>query len=192
MPVNESTKEEIIRGRGTEGRKFGIYTMNIPKDWIRRDPLPDDPVNDTTKELCEFIINDPDGIIRITIHNFPVDTIDSRIPPQAQIARWKNQIENYDEINSHTTPIAFGGYSGLLFVGIGTKMVVAAALQLPIEHFRNLPANDTSRKSTLHAQMRADVTIKAVGPIVSMQKHQDEIVKSIHSFSLVDEIPHPR
>lgn len=190
-------REEIIRGRGIEGRRVGIYTMSTPRGWIRRDPLPDDLVTDTTKSICEFIINDPEGIIRIAVHNFPAETIDARIPPQAQVARWKNQIEGYDEMNSYTSPIAFAGYSGLLFVGIGTNMVIAAALQLTPEHFRNLPvlppeSKETSRTSELHAQMRGDVTIKAVGTIGSMQKHQDEILRSIHSFALVDEIPHPR
>lgn len=181
--VEDNCTQEFIKGRGVEGRKLGIYRMCVPRHWIRHDPLPDDLVTDTTKSLCEFIINDPDGIIKIAVHNFPADTLDMRIPPQAQVARWKTQIEEYDGINSYTQPIAFGGFSGILFVGIGSKMVIAAALQLSPQHFRNLAGKE---------QMKADVTIKAVGPTHTMKKHQDEIINAIYTFGLVDEIPHPR
>lgn len=196
-PPTEDTEVEFIKGRGIQGKKLAIYRITVPHAWIRRDPLPEDTIEDTTQALCEFIINDPEGIIRIAIHNFPSDTLEARIPPAAQVARWKQQLNHYKPEEIVETPIAFGGYSGVQFVGTSKKedkefRVFATALQLAPEHFKNLITLESSPQAVRYRQMRGDVTLKAQGPLVAMEKQRAAILQAYHSFGLIDEIPQRR
>ena len=178
-----------------------IYRARIPSEWIRRDPLPEEQLADTTKAICEFIIYRPgsEDLIRITIHNFPSDKIEDRIPPSAQIARWQRQFELLLPHCSNKTAQAFSGYLGLMFIGSGIlngkeTTMVGFSMQLAPEHYRTLSHPLALESSPIDAetrlQMRSDVTIKAVGPKQSMNEHQDAIINMARSFELIDEIPH--
>lgn len=69
-----------IKGRDNSGARFAVYRVRIPEEWLRRDPLPDESIIDSTKALCEFLIRDEGKTIRIAIHNFPTADIEERIP----------------------------------------------------------------------------------------------------------------
>lgn len=183
-----------IQGRDYDGKRFEVYRVRVSPDWIRRDPLPNESLSDTTKALCEFLIKDEGGIIRIAIHNFPSESIDQRIPPAAQVARWRQQFEKLLPSDSYTAPQAFSGYSGLLFKGVGTlngqeMAVLGWSLQIAPEHYRSLSYAPKPEMQPLYREMRADMTIKATGPKTVMQLHEDEISRFARSFELIEEIP---
>lgn len=182
--INPSTTQEI---KGRAG--LALYRARVPEAWIRRDPLPKEPLNDTTKAICEYIIDDASGLIRIAIHNFPTDTIEQRIPPPAQVVRWQRQFTSLSPNDYSIIPQAFNGYEGLLFKGSGQQkdkeaMVIGWSLLLAPEHYRML-----STQSDKFREMRSDVTIKATGPVASMSVHEDDIVQFARSFELIEEIP---
>jgi len=157
-----------------------VYRAKVPHQWNRTDPA--GPIHDTTLSLCEFMIDD----IRITIHNFPSNTIDERIPPFAQIERWKRQIPSLDPISANITPQSHGGFVGYLFEGTGNnETTMAFSMQIATEHYQTL-SRDISSKSK---QMRADYTIKAVGPTDSIQMRKEELLSFARSFELIEEIP---
>lgn len=168
-----------------------LYRMRAPKSWIQRDPIPNESLTDTTKAICEFIIRESDEMIRIAIHNFPSETLQERIPPEQQIFRWKNQFELLIPESSTIIPQAFSGYSGFLFEGTGilkgkSIMMLSWALQVAPEHYQTLVhySQIPNEKS-----MRADVTIKAVGPLPLMKKYREAIIAMGRSFELIEEIP---
>lgn len=179
-----------IKGRDEGEGRQSIYRVKVVDSWIRRDQLPGETLADTTKALCEFIILEGADAVRISIHNFPSATLEERVPPGAQIARWQRQFNQLETAESHVTPQAFSGYSGLLFTGVGLMedkqtMVLGWVLQLAPEHYRTLAKS----QSLENKQIRADVTIKAVGPKLLMEKHKSAIISFARSFELIREIP---
>lgn len=191
--TNTAMMDEI-KGRDTDGPRQAIYRMRVPPEWIRRDPLPNESLADTTKALCEFIIADAGGIIRIAIHNFPSETMEQRIPPMAQVVRWQRQFDPIFPNLSSVNPQSFSGYSGLLFTGVGMMkgtetMVLGWALQLAPEHYRTLSALNSTEGKNILKQMQADVTIKATGPRALIETHQAAIIAFAQSFELIEEIP---
>ena len=183
---NPSVHMQEIAGRD----HTPIYRIRTPDSWIKRDPLPNESLLDTTKAISEFIIRESGETIRITIHNFPSQTIEERIAPQQQVARWKKQFETLFTSSSSTIQQAFSGYNGLLFEGTGIMngqqiMVLGWALQLPLEHYQTILHSSLQEKDS----MRSDVTIKAVGPLSLMQKHKEAIIAAARSFELIEEIP---
>lgn len=174
------------RDEPPEKERLPLYRLRSPQSWIRSEP--EGSIADTRKPLTEFHIEGPEGRIRITLHNFPAETMEARIPPAAQIARWKKQFTQLDAATAYTAPQAFSGYAGLLFEGQGVlegkeQAVMGWALQLGSDHFRNL----SHPRHPL--QMRADVTIKASGPRTMMETYRAVIYKAARSFELIEEIP---
>lgn len=177
------------RGDGTPSRNL-IYRVKMPNGWKFSSPPLSESLADTTLPLCEFHIEENEKVIRFTIHNFPTNRIEERIPPQAQIHRWKQQIEDLDTASVVTIPQAYNGFVGALFEGAGkihgeSILMLGWGLQIGHEHYRNLswPAHP------IYQQMRADITIKAVGPLDLMSEHRDEIIAFARSFELIHEIP---
>jgi hypothetical protein len=184
--------------------RFPVYRVRAPAAWIRRDPLPDDPLADTRKALVEFIIQDfkkdsekdPKDVVRLWIHNFPTDSINQRIPPMAQKERWQRQFETFYPHDTDCYPEAFNGYAGVRFFIKGSangceKSVLAWALLIDTQHYQALAFARTAKEETLYKQMRADVTIKAEGPPEVLEQHKQEIIAFAHSFELIEEIPNP-
>lgn len=193
-PSAATSQWQEIHGRDEgDGIRQPIYRVKTPKGWIRHDPLTDESIFDTTKSLCEFIIfEDPESIVRISLHNFPTEDLEQRIPPQAQIARWKQQFETLYTPN--VIPQAFAGYAGLLFTGFGTikgqeVMVMGWAMQLDERHYRSLSNPANQEEAIRWRQMRGDFTIKAVGPKNLLEKHHEDLILFARSFELLEEIP---
>jgi len=187
------SSRQLISGRNYGERRFPVYQVSVPLGWVRRDSLPEENLSDTTKPIVEFLIPGETGHIRISIHNFPSDTIEQRIPPAAQVARWQRQLEGLDPSESHSIPQAFGGFSGLGFRGVGKlnqvdTMVLGWALQIGDPHYRMLSSPSTGNPYQ-HREMRADVTIKVVGPKSFMESKEEEITAFARSFELIEEIP---
>ena len=172
-PTSHPLKMQQISGRGSN-RPF-LYRIKVPETWIRKDPPQDQSLIDTTKSIVEFLIQENDtSSIRIAIHNFPAETIESRIPPEAQIARWKRQFAWLDQTRVSVIPQSFSGYVGLLFEGSGTingelTTMLGWCMQIAPEHFRTLS------HPLFSPEMRADITIKATGPKDLMERHRTSI-----------------
>lgn len=188
MPMQE------IKGRDYEGKRFHVYRARIPAHWIRKDSFPEESLLDTKKSIGEFFIQDNGGIIRIAIHNFPTESIEQRIPPSAQVARWQRQFNRLVPEESSITPQAFSGYSGLKFKGCGQlnnedQIMLGWSLQLDKEHYRALSPPIPASQENLYREMRADVTLKVTGPKELMEKYEEEINHFARSFELIEEIP---
>jgi hypothetical protein len=179
-----------ILGRETNSisKRLPLYQIKAPSTWTHIIPPSNESLIDTTKFLSEFLIYGDEGVIKITIHNFPTETIESRIPPSAQIARWKQQFSYLDPISIMVSPQSYSGFVGLLFEGTGiinneSMTIIGWSMQLDSTHFRILS------HPSYFAQLRADVTIKATGPKNLMTKHYSSIYAFARSFELIDEIP---
>jgi hypothetical protein len=183
-----------IRGRdnGISAKALPIYRVKAPLSWNFFPPAPTESLSNTIKPLCEWAIEDPAGPIRITVHNFPTDSIEQRIPPSAQVARWQKQFDQLDPLSSSITQVSFAGFSGLLFEGSGLMnqtqtSVLAWIMQMAPEHYQSLSLHaNTSDKSK---QQRADFSIKIIGPRESMETHKRTLLAFAQSFELIDEIP---
>ncbi|HEV8052878.1 MAG TPA: hypothetical protein VGP47_10320 [Parachlamydiaceae bacterium] len=209
-PTIPSIPMQEIKGRDYDGHRFNVYRVRAPNYWIRKDSFPEESLTDTKKSICEFLIPQGNESIRISIHNFPSESIDQRIPPGAQVARWQRQFEIIYPEESSTSPQAFSGYSGLKFKGVGRLKpeakdhkakdqdqdpknqditVIGWTLQLGKDHYRTLSHLPKPSENNLFREMRADVTIKVVGPKDLMQEHEEEIIAFARSFELIEEIP---
>lgn len=180
-------KENSLAVYSFSGRltKEPIYRVAAPADWtfIPRDA--NQNIHDTTQPIAEFLIRDGDSTARIAIHNFPVESPKQRIPPIAQIERWKKQFASLD--SSTIKPQAFSGFAGLLFEGSGVlkgqdALMIGFSLQLGDVHRRMVALLPDSLDKL------ADVTIKAVLPKMLHHK-RNEVVAFGRSFEFIDDIP---
>lgn len=200
--ITDSYQEICGRDIGSDAsERYPIYRVRVPNEWKRVDPIQNESITDTTKSLCEFIIDgDYDKHIRITVHNFPVDNADQRIPPIAQITRWKRQFTTIDQTSLQVIPQAFAGFSGLLLEATGIVKneeisLIGWAMQIAPEHYSTLtasmgrPTDPILHKNSDIKQMRAEYTIKATGPKDLMAIHRMTIINFARSFELIEEIP---
>lgn len=199
ISCNRTSPPSFLNQHFFKGRDNGqalerplIYRACVPSHWIRQDPLETESIADTTKHICEFYIRENKEFIRITIHTFPIIKEMMRIPPQAQVNRWKEQFEELDLVATQTTPYAHGGFSGLFFKGRGilqgnTIEVLGWSMQLASVYDRQL----SQGRKPLDGNKRADYTIKASGSPHLMVKYRSEILAFAHSFELIDELPSP-
>lgn len=162
-PLNQKAAWQQINGR--EGKP--VYRAKVPHSWQRKAPQGD--LLDTARPLVKFII---DNDILITVHNFP----GIRIPPQNQVMRWKKQTGVSSSKNFRVHPISHGGFAGLEFE---SKECLAWAMQMDPDHYQKV----------FEAQMKADYTIKAIGPQDKLPLFRDEIIDFALSFELIEEIP---
>jgi hypothetical protein len=166
-----TSQYQDVKGRS----QIFIYRIKTPHDWKKI--YPQIVSTDTKIALCEFFIED----IRITLHNFPSQTFEDRIPPGSQIARWKKQLPMVYE---NITPQAFSGYVGYLYEGDdGETAMMGWIMQLGPEQYSRLSLPD------IPPELRSDVTIKAQGPLHLIQKHRQKIISFARSFELIQEIP---
>ena len=149
-----------------------VYRAKVPHSWVRLDPS--GSIEDTTKPNISFQIDEK---VQLTVHSFP----SMRIPPRAQVERWLGQAHGDVHEVSH------GGFVGLC---LRAPTLLAWSLQLDFEHDQILRLLASSKAEEAHfEQMRADYTIKAVGPEALIEKHREEIELFAHSFELIQEIP---
>ena len=164
-----------------------IYRAQVPGTWKRVDPSPTSSIVDTTLPLVEFWIDEE---IHLTIHNFPSEKLEQRIPPIAQISRWQSQLKNLPPKEALVKPVSRGGFAGYFFEGMTPeKWVMGWGLQLDQEHYRSLTKKMNASNRAFVEQMRSDVTIKIVGPPHLCGKHRDELLAFANSFELIQEIP---
>lgn len=183
------SRNQVVQITGREPERIALYRVKVPEDWSVIYPDPNTSLKDSRLPLLEIFI---DQEIRITIHNFPTQTPDGRIPPQAQIQRWIGQLANRDSTNTVVTPQSFSGYVGLLLETTGRVeekevSVIGWAMQLGQEHYRTL-----FYRGSAPEQSRSDVTIKVTGPPNLINTHRKHIFQFAKSFELIEEIPPPR
>lgn len=185
----DQTYQSILgRDENTSLTRDNLYRIRVPKQWKRLDSPLGESLQDTKKSLCEFFIEEDNEKIKIAIHNFPSRNMDDRIPPMAQISRWKRQFDTIDPVRQLTTPQSFSGFVGFLYEGDGTiedkdNTIMGWTMQVGMEHYRILSGPD------FPIQMRADITIKVTGPRDMISKHRDAIISFSRSFELIEEIP---
>lgn len=168
-----------------------IYRASTPLHWLRKDPNPTESIADTKKSICEFFIQENSDAIRITLHTFPFQSLSMRIPPQAQIHRWKKQFEELDPLSCEISPASQGGYTGLFFEGQGMMQgsaikVMGWSMQVAPMYARQLIQSHDS----LDQSKCADYTIKIVGPPSLLEKNRADLLTFAHSFELIDELPY--
>lgn len=187
-----STLCQSVKGRDEDGSRDRplLYQAFTPLHWLRKDSPETESIKDTTKSICEFYIQEKDQSIRITIHTFPIEKNFPRIPPIAQVSRWKKQFEEADPLSIQVIPDAHGGFSGLFFEGQGLlkgvlTQVMGWSMQLSEFYVRQFT------KDQLHFNHRqcADYTIKASGPPELMKKHHADLLAFARSFELIEELP---
>lgn len=185
-------QEFAARDNAKSSERPLLYRALVPSSWMRKNPPPFESIADTTKAICEFYIQENGEEIRLTIHTFPILEDHDRIPPQAQIARWKRQLEDLDPLSVKIIPQSHGGFSGLYFEGQGALQnkpvrVIGWSMQLASVFARQL----SLERHSLDTFKRADYTIKATGPPEMMDKHRSAIAGFAESFELIDELPSP-
>ena len=191
-PTTASWQSIPGRDHGHSIERPLLYRALVPANWIRHDPPETDSIADTTKANCEFMIREDGSEIKLTVHTFPYAQEEERVPPQAQIARWKRQLEDLDLLSVQIAPDSHGGFSGLYFEGQGklqgkTASVIGWSMRLAPGYDRQLIMG----RLPLDEDKRADYTIKAVGPPDMILKHRSDIIQFAHSFELIDELPSP-
>lgn len=192
-----SRQTVLIQGRdeGSDPKaRLWVYRASIPADWIYKGPASASSNSDTRLPIGEFLIQDAGEEILIAIHNFPQENSTQRIPPAAQVQRWKGQFTALEHHKSSLLPQSFSGYVGLRFEGTGLfkdrrTTMIGWALQLAPEHFLTLSYPRDGLDPPLLKQMRADVTIKVTGPPQSIEKHKGAIDRFVRTFELIHEIP---
>lgn len=198
---NNTHSLQTIEGRdlGHPENRIPIYRATVPSEWVRLDPSRNLSIADTTKPLCTFVINgNDDQKITITIHNFSSDKQEERIPPSAQIARWKKQFSDLNLASVIVKPTAHGGFAGLFLQSNGAlsghdTTIFGWAMQIAPEYYSSLSVKRqiarSSAEENFFKQMQSDYTIKAIGPTSLVDKHKKEIVDFANSFELIEEIP---
>lgn len=188
------TNWQLIAGRedNVSTERPLLYRASVPLHWLRQDPPDSTSLIDTTKSVCEFYIQEGNQKIRLTIHTFPFTQTLTRIPPQAQIARWKKQFEELDPLTTHVHLDSHGGFSGLYFEGEGLiqnqpTQVIGWSMQLASSYERQL----SLEKYPFDRYKRADYTIKASGPPSFMKQHRSALIAFARSFELIDELSSP-
>lgn len=160
-----------------------VYQAKVPINWKRIDPPLKETILDTTKPIVTFIINEH---MTLTVHNFPTNCLDERIPVLTQIERWYSQLkaEKY-----HVENIEHGGFVGLYLEGKNDKETICAwSLQLDLEHYQTLYfLAGTVEEEEHYKQMRADLTIKVSSSTDLIEKHLNEIFLFANSFELIQE-----
>lgn len=159
------------------------YRVKTPNSWVRTNPKTTDNLSDTTLALCEFTILEGNDKIRITIHDFPFQQPDQRIPLMAQVRRWQSQLQNIDMATLSLNEESHGGYIGLSFEGEGlmkgTRVkVMGWSMQLAPEYVQRMDGQPTS-----------DYTIKIVGPPDVVNQYRKSLTTFANSFELIQELP---
>lgn len=189
-PIETTWQQFCCRDRGNPAERLALYRAKVPSNWIREDS--DESVLDSRKPICSFRIGDPHDPTHLAIHTFTFDSFDQRIPPAAQIARWKRQFDELDLSTLIIDPQAYGGFTGLSLYACGQIKeketgVLGYSMQLASQHWMILQ-NDLENNFKLK-QMSADYTLKAVGSPSSIARWKDEIELFANSFELIDEVP---
>lgn len=165
-------RDEVISGRERTGV---VYHALVPPSWERKDPPAGQDLHDTTLPVCSFHVGKE---VLITVHTFPSESVNERIPPMAQIERWKKKAKNFN-----VQQVAHGGFGGYRLEAPG---IIAFSMQLTPILYRSLSENGKR-----FLDLRADYTIKAIGPADEIEEHKTEIDSFAESFELLEALPEP-
>lgn len=166
-----------------------IWRLEVPKTWKRIDPQ--ELSTDTRLPNLSFEIQGEKAPILITLHNFPAEQLQERVPISMQITRWKRQLTNLDEVSLREVPFTQSGYRGLLLTAKGEKegkshAFIAVALQMDNELFEALRVESAERQTQfMNRQRRSDFTLKAQGDPEDLVLHEEDILNSFESFELI-------
>ncbi len=162
-----------------------VYQAQVPLGWKRIDPEAQETNLDTTKPIVSFEIEDQ---IVLTVHNFPSESLEERVPLEAQVQRWQKQLPGIESVVEN---VAHGGFYGLYLEGKTSELTLAAfAFQLDLEHYQTLHFfAGTVEEEEHYKQMSADFTIKVCGPCAMIERHREEIRLFANTFELIQEIP---
>ncbi len=191
VPTSQRWQEFCCRDTGDPKMRVPLYRGKVPSHWQRKDPAETESIADTTKPIAEFRIgNHEEEHVYLTLFTFPVETYTQRIPPSAQLERWKRQFDEFDSTSLSIEPYAHGGYVGLSIYAKGTinqqeRSLLGFSMQLASIHWFTL---QNYQEHPLK-QMSADYTIKATGSPSAIQKWKEEIKLFANSFELIEEIP---
>lgn len=146
-----------------------LYQTKVPHHWTTLPRL--ENLEDTTKPIASFVIEDR---VTLTVHNFPINSLDDQISPLAQASRWERQIGSAPLC---LEKVSRNGFAGLFFEG-KRDQEITLAWSMVIDPF-------------LFRRVRypADYTIKVKGPIDLIEKHREEILEFAKYFELVQEVP---
>ena len=189
-PTQMTWNEFYCRDNGDPAERMILYRAKVPFGWVRENST--ESVQDSKRPICSFLLGEASDSVYLTIHTFIYTSFDQRIPPTAQIARWKRQFEDLDLSTLMIEPRAHGGFTGLSFYACGKfkakeTTVIGYAMQLAPQHWMTLQ-ND-SKDSLKQKQMSADYTLKAIGSPLAVAKYKEEIDLFANSFELIDEVP---
>ncbi len=170
------TQEISGRDEGPLWLKRPVYRVQLPSHWQYIESR--GSLADTTKPNAEFLAY---GEVHITFHSFPSRSLEERIPPSSQVARWKSQ-----EMGA-VKPFSNGGFIGLFLEG---KSLMAWSLQLDASLYQKLRFLASSAEEQEHyKQLSADYTIKITGPPELILAHKNEFLDFAKSCELIQAIP---
>lgn len=178
------------RDDGSPNSRALLYQTTVPQNWIRKDPSENESILDTKKANCEFFIHENNQQVRITIHTFPYSDDSQRIPPQAQIQRWKKQFDHYNSITLITNSCSQSGFYGYFFEVEG--MINHEPITMMGWSMQLSPLFDRALKYDQDNQAqikRADFTIKVTGPPELVSKNREDILIFAQHFEFIDELP---
>ncbi|MCB1212867.1 MAG: hypothetical protein KDK40_01080 [Chlamydiia bacterium] len=191
-PKERHTTSVIVEGSA----RAPLYRFFLPEGWRVIFPDAAADLSDTTQPLCTCLLEDMEGkMITITFHHFPTSNGERRIPPASQLARWRRQFQleasDFDE-----QEVAWGGFYGRMIVGEGWRdepmALQAWSLLLCDEEYARLLGGEGKFSPAISRQMAADVTIKAWGDPLLMEKRRSEVVAIAGSFGLLHPLPPSR
>lgn len=170
------------RDSGQPLEREPLYRVKVPTHWIRHNPASTESITDTTKPLCEFYLEEEEQYFHLTVHNFP----NQRIPPMAQVSRWRQQFQDLDSTQTFISNVSHSGFVGVLLEAEGIlkgkpTQLLAWSMQLAPEYTQKLD----------HTQKKADYTIKVVGAPDLIHQQKEAILLFANSFELIDELPSP-
>jgi hypothetical protein len=193
-PADSNWQEFCCRDLGDPSTRIPLYRAITPSHWQRKNQLPTASLVDSTKPISEFFIGQYDNEkVYLSVFTFPVKNYDQRIPPLAQLERWKMQFEEFDPTSLTISPCSHGGFIGLsicltgLINGLETSLL-GFSMQIAPTHWFSLQQN-SENISVKQSQITADYTIKATGSPSAILKWTDEILLFANSFELIEEIP---
>lgn len=170
------TVVDTISGREQQN---DLWHIRRPVEWTLKDASPS--LRDSRLANKEYEIEDA---ISLVIHSFPSQTIEKRIPPLAQVQRWKAQFDRSPPPQFHLSPQAFSGYAGFLLEGEGrikgkeVRMLAWALSLSPKAYF-----------SLKNPESRSEITIKVVGSEEMVNLHEESILKAVRTLGLIEAIP---
>lgn len=185
-----SYKEVFAYGRGEDSSP--VYRLFIPQDWETL-PLSEQGKVDSREPNLTLLAPIGDKKLPIYFHNFPVANLNERIPPEAQVQRWKEQIPKI--VFEKTEPVSRGGFFGLYAQIEGAKeeraiKTLAVAMQLDPTFARDLSQrHETLIDANALAQTLADYTLKCMGSEEEIEKIKEAFEKIAASIELIEELP---